>query len=429
MTSQNSTQGSTTVMMLLDAFRWDYIDESATPNLWRLAQEGTWVRKLQPSAGFCERSDIFTGASPVASGNFTAMTYDRVNSAYRNQRSALAVFGAIEYALAHTVPSQKIVRKLARLYFNRVAGISQPVYDIPFDQLGNFALTEDLRPFWEPRAGAVESIFDVMSKRGKTFFWQSFTSLGYANGGDDDRCRVLAKNLARGHDLHLLYLGQADMVPHKHGTRSTERDAAIGRIDRQVQELVESFQATYQEVNFLIIGDHGMMDVEIYLDLRGRLARLAKERNVRVGEHLIAFFDSTMARFWCTTDAARRVVADLMSDPEVMQNGQTLTDEDAARLRVPAAGPRYGEVIWWARPGVIIFPDYFHRRERYRAMHGYDPGIEQQQGMAIVHSPMAPPSIIEQGALIDSCPTLCQLLGIEAPAANEGKSLVRPADG
>ena len=45
----------------------------------------------------------------------------------------------------------------------------------------------------------------------------------------------------------------------------------------------------------------------------------------------------------------------------------------------------YGDLIWWANPGTMILPDFFHRKnESVRGMHGYDPFHSHSQGSCIV---------------------------------------------
>jgi len=415
-----------TLLVLLDAFRWDYLTETQTPYLWRLAQEGTWVRKLRPSPGFCERTDLFTGAHPDVTGNFTAITYDPLSSSYANNRIGLGFFNLLESLFAHGTLTQKLVRKTARVYFSRLKGISQPIYDIPFHELDKFGLTEDRKSFWQPGAFRVESVFDVMRRENMTVFWQSFTALGMDNGTDKDRCRMLKDNFDKRHDLYLLYVGMSDIIPHKYGTQSPQRVATTQRIDGSVGELVQTFQSRFRDPNILIIGDHGMVDVQRSIDLRRKLNRHVKTNRVRLRQDLIAFFDSTMARFWCKTDGARAAVEELLDDPEVSRHGSIVTESEAQRLHVPGPGQGYGDVIWWAKAGVIICPDYFHRHERYRAMHGYGSDLDAEMGLAIVSGPRATTHLIPRARLLDTCPTLCDLLGIRAPWANVGRTLLGP---
>ena len=53
------------VIVILDAFRWDYISKSQTPFLYTFKEQNLYIKKLIASPGFCERSEIFTGISAI----------------------------------------------------------------------------------------------------------------------------------------------------------------------------------------------------------------------------------------------------------------------------------------------------------------------------------------------------------------------------
>ena len=57
------------VIVILDAFRWDYISKNQTPFLYNFKEQNLYIQNLVPSPGFCERSEIFTGLNPKKSGN------------------------------------------------------------------------------------------------------------------------------------------------------------------------------------------------------------------------------------------------------------------------------------------------------------------------------------------------------------------------
>ena len=60
------------LIVLVDALRWDYLNKQDTPFLHSLSKQGLYVRKLITGYGFCERSEILTGATSSVTGNFPA---------------------------------------------------------------------------------------------------------------------------------------------------------------------------------------------------------------------------------------------------------------------------------------------------------------------------------------------------------------------
>ena len=87
------------VFILLDAFKQEYISEMNTPFLYSKSGEGKHIKKLIPSAGFCERTEIFFGLKPKQSGFFTAIGFNPNNGAYKAS-FFLNLFGWIEQKLS-----------------------------------------------------------------------------------------------------------------------------------------------------------------------------------------------------------------------------------------------------------------------------------------------------------------------------------------
>ncbi len=75
-------------------------------------------------------------------------------------------------------------------------------------------------------------------------------------------CAVHTLKTRRPH-LTLIHLIDLDSMKHYHGTDSPEAQAAIERMDRRLAEIVAATQAagTYEETTFLVLGDHGQLNV------------------------------------------------------------------------------------------------------------------------------------------------------------------------
>ena len=71
-----------TVFLLLDAFRWDYVNEKDTPTIYEMSKKGIYAKKMKSSTGFTQRSSIFTGTWPVENGNFTMYIDDKSRAQY-----------------------------------------------------------------------------------------------------------------------------------------------------------------------------------------------------------------------------------------------------------------------------------------------------------------------------------------------------------
>ena len=47
------------ILFLLDAYKGEYLSKSNTPFLYNLSKKGKYIENIIPSAGFCERTEIF----------------------------------------------------------------------------------------------------------------------------------------------------------------------------------------------------------------------------------------------------------------------------------------------------------------------------------------------------------------------------------
>ena len=77
----------------------------------------------------------------------------------------------------------------------------------------------------------------------------------------------------------------------------------------------------------------------------------------------------------------------LLKDIELNKSGIFVDDQIAKDEKIPYGDSRYGDLIWLANEGNIIFPDFFHRTEPYKGMHGYDVNQSTSKGTCFIHNP------------------------------------------
>jgi hypothetical protein len=112
----------------------------------------------------------------------------------------------------------------------------------------------------------------------------------------------------------------------------------------------------------VVLSDHGMTDVTATVDVWGAL----EGAGLRAGRDYLAFFDSTMARFWGDGGALAAAAGRLAG------HGRRLADEELAALGCLFPDRAYGEAVFLADPGVLIVPSFMGARP-IAAMHGYHP--------------------------------------------------------
>jgi predicted AlkP superfamily pyrophosphatase or phosphodiesterase len=431
----------TVVFVVCDAVRGDYLNEEDSSFLLSLTKKGIYVKKLKPSIGFCERTEMFSGARPEISGYFTALTFDEEKSGFskisRLELGVIKFLKKISSLLGTFNPFlDKAFNYVAidNLYLKKLVKITQPTYNIPLEFIREVALTEDYIEMCNRNALSVETIFDMMVGENKSFLYKTFASLRMDVGYSDDARikRMLLESQKRRYDLHLLYLGEGDGIGHRYGPNSKERREMMKRTDERIGRVVKFFENAYNDVDFLIVGDHGMVQVNKYINAFDKIKNIARNNELKINVDYKFFLDSTLIRIWFNSKKAEIAFRELFrNDDELNEYGKIITEKEITRYHLPKNVKYYGDLIWLADPGVVVFPDFFHNKEKVKGMHGYDPSINEQKGFAILYSKNETYTAVTHGEreLIDICPTLCDPLGIRYPKSNRGKSLVTKNDG
>lgn len=405
-------------LILLDAFRWDYLSAEHTPYLHGLAQDYLHVERVVPGAGFCERSEILTGAPATVTGNYCAIAREPESSPYR---------GLNHYLLPVDAAWRAGMHRTAARWINRVAlrrSIAPAPYRIPPHMLRNLSLSEDKKDHRWPGAFVVESLLDVLRSEGKTVAWH-FTALGFRNGDDEDRMREFEKSVERDKDdFYCLYVQELDASGHAFGPESDEMRASLKKLDDWLARHLEPLRKRMPDMRFVILGDHGMTPVKKHVNVLDAVSTTASELGYRERRDYEIFLDSTLARLWVPDVEKRWWLAEGIRD-RLKHYGSFIDAETAGRYEIPLPDERYGDIVWWAKPGVLISPSYFHDAgDEPLGMHGYDPSHVASHGMAIVVSDLARSRFVSLARLRDFCVTMCDLLEVRAPVHNAGRTVM-----
>lgn len=424
---------SVTVYIVLDAFRWDYVNEEDCPFLHQLCTEAVYGRKLVSSPGFTQRTAMFTGTYPDVSDVFSVFYYDPEGSPYgflRRGRMMKSVKALYEGLIK--VPSERFRRRVKWTLMERVirpnahmrSGYPFPA-DVPLDVLSLMNYSEDgERPLWHPGALEIETLFDKLhTGRVRTGYYMHPVAAGYG----DRVVELAAQKRSGAEEFHIYQFTDSDSKIHACGPESNMVHGIVRNIDDNLRRLWELYREETDDLTMVISGDHGMTEVTDAVDVQAAVKRLAARHRLKQARDYLLFVDSTMARLWFFSDEARNVFGDLFSGEEFSGRGYRLDESRADRLRIPRPSQKWGELIWRTNLGVVIDPCYFHPRGSapVHGMHGYDTEHEDMKGMLAVHNPgRYPAKQVEEVKLIDLCPTLCDIFGAEYPDANEGTSLL-----
>ncbi len=367
-----------TLLILLDAFRHDYLHPKDTPFLWELKKQSVYAKKLYNPGGYCERSVFMTGADPHVTDNYFAM--------------ALMPVG------------------YKRPYW-------EPRFNVPPMIRDRLCMTEDQIPDFEPNAFKVESFWDKLRENDKTFAVEACIALGILsyNGVTTHGTRPiqLADKFKDNHDLYYIQYSETDQQMHYKGTDRDQRKHILRWVDGSVNRLVEQARETLGEVNIIVFGDHGMDNVKKRLDVGLDYPEL------KLGWDYLYLKSSAAVQFWTFSKKADKYI---LGDKQLTENGRFIKTPDSNQLKL---SDRQGSIIWESDYGTLVRPCHFHpANDPIVAMHGRDANHHNQKGMAIVYDGEHKGEV-DHCRLNDITPTVCDLVGVGYPKHNKGKSLIQ----
>lgn len=416
----------TTLLLILDACRADYIAPDTMPYLASLQANAMTGGFVSPP-GFAQRTSMFTGTYPDTSQNFSAFGYNPEGSPFRWTRALGPLMHLYQPRLV-MVPARAAVKRITKVatgnFHTDPAWIRGPF--LPY-----FEVVEDTKPIFDPSALPHTSVFDLCREHGKQFFYGAHP----VSGDDEEIFGMLLERFQRREpiELYVAQFSALDEGGHPHGPYlhdasqrapdQTPKDVehmkrALAEIDRKVKVLHESLLANYGQVNLLVLGDHGMAPVRRRVDVLAEI----KRTGLKPGKDYVVFLDSTFAKFWFHNDEAEAKITEVLERADF---GRILGKEERAKLRIAFDHRRYGDLMFAARPGVLFWPDYFHIKERpIKGMHGYIDKDEETVGAMLLHGPGIEGIPMGERSLVDVFATLCDLVGLPVAQSNEGDSLV-----
>ena len=399
-----------TLLLQLDACRYDYISEINTPFLFQMNQ-GRISGRLLPTFGFEPDAAYIAGLYPDEADGGAQYWYDPSGSPFSYLDQWARVLNVLP-----DLPERVLRRLIKRLTQRWCTSPTLSTARVPFHLLRYFGFSMRCR-MDEPNFVRSDSIFDLLRKAGRECMYHSTPD--YKVDLDSIITRA-EKELFPPFEFVFFHIGDLDRVGHKCGPESMEISEALKRIDKGIEHIVKVANEHFDEVHLIILGDHGMMEVSRHLDIWSELKKLPFE----LEKDYLVFLDSTMARFWFFSNKAKKLITSFLEDTP---GGHILTQEELNRYHLNYPHNRFGDLIFLADPGVLIYPNFYQNRQPVKGMHGYAPETPEQQSAFLIHSPrITMPKVIERPVDMRRVfPTVLNLLGLPIPEGLKLKSLLQ----
>lgn len=145
-------------------------------------------------------------------------------------------------------------------------------------------------------------------------------------------------------EIDFKYIGDLDKIGHEFGTDSNKIISAIKKVDKKVSE--EKFD--------LVFSDHGMINIT---------------KTISVPKTNNCFIDSDLARYWGNKEELQKIKKELP-----LKEGKIINWQNK----------KYGDLIFIAKPGRLILPNFWQGDKKIKAMHGYFGEHPEMKGIYIV---------------------------------------------
>ncbi len=398
---------------MLDACRHDYIKKEFTPCLHELYQKG-FFSPVKPTFGFEPDAAYLAGLYPDQADGGAQFWYYPEESPFKVARFLPKSLNRLP-----TFP-QKVIRKLlvkaARL---QSASPNLSSAGIPFHLLNRFALPMKVNLDQPQFCGENKTLFDLLRDNHLKYLFHAAPEYRVTMKAAFQRVQ---KELFPPLSFAFFHVGNLDGVGHKFGPESDEIKKELFVIDQELHKIYQIARKRFEQVNFVIMGDHGMIRVKKNIDLIKPLAALPLIH----GKDYLFMLDSTMARFWFFADRAGQMISETISK---IKGGHCLGQKDKDKYHLNYPHNRFGDLMFLADPGSLIFPNHYQGNTPVTGMHGYAPENFGQQAAFIIKSDKVGHHCRKEPVdMRQVFPTVCDLLNLDKPLDCASRSLINNFD-
>ncbi len=268
---------------------------------------------------------LLTGQYPAQHGHWNLFYRSPETSPFRWTRPLLA--------LPESIREHRVTRRIVKEISRRASGYTGyfAIYNLPLDRIHYFDICETSDIYQPGGLAPARSIFDILSEAGI-----SYECFNYHQATDEEILRLVPERLkASDSRVFFVYLSGFDSFLHFNVHDEKGVDDRLSWYEAGLRRLYETARDRWGEVRFRVFSDHGMTPIQ---DTRDLMADM-KESGLRVPADYLPAFDSTMARFWPSTEEAASRLREFLA---TLPYGRLLPEEELEALGLGFADDRYG---------------------------------------------------------------------------------------
>ncbi len=398
-----------TLVILLDAFRPDYINKLKTPFLYELRQKDTFLT-LRSQVGYSPgaHATIWSGLHQDKHDKFLIFYYDPKTSPFKWAK------------WLRLIPSpflRKFLIALLKVPYYKIRSLNRnpPKWYYKIIQYPP-ALPPEVAPYISTgkiKPQHKETLFTILEKHNISWFSQTDYNASYLTKSKPVPLRYFKITDAR---IDFFYFYYADGIGHVRGINSEEMKKYLKEVDSTIKRLFKEAKEKYGKFLYFIFSDHGMCEIKNHLNLQSYLKKLP----IKQPKDYIAFYDATMARFWVFNKKAKNILKKTLKK---IPHTIFIDDDLKKKYHLQFKDRKWGDLMIVMDAHYRPFPDYFAPiKFGIKAYHGYLPDVPCSKGVFITNAFKTKRREIN---IVDIMPTILKAIGLERgiPKNIDGKPI------
>jgi len=376
------------ILISIDGFRWDFLDQYATPALDRIAASGVRAEEMIPvfpTLTFPNHYSIATGLYPANHGLIGNRFPSRDRKRFYSSRNRETVqdgswYGGVPIWLA----AERSGMVTAAFFF---VGTEAAVADVPMSHWHVY----DAKISGQNR---VTQVLDWLQ-------WEA-----------SERPHLIT-----------LYFEDVDTATHDFGPGSPQSAAAIGRVDRYMDQLVSGIGKLpiADKVYLVIVSDHGQSVV------RQDEAPMILDTIVDFEGLTVVDHGAVMFIYLPEPDPVHaRQIRDAINAS--WEHGRAMLKEESPAAWNISGSADFAEVIVQADPGFTVYSSSWKAEFASAGDHGWAPEFRDMHGIFIASGPRLPSGLlIPPIRVVDVYPLMREILGLPVTSVIDSDPTLLPA--